>query len=56
MPNIRLRTIHFTGMAMVPEGLDMAVRLMTPGEVSTVRSAPGYAYDGRADRPEVSAP
>jgi hypothetical protein len=41
-----------TGMAMVPEGLDMAVRLMVPGEVSTVRAAPGYAYDGRADRPE----
>lgn len=43
------------GMAMVPEGLDMAVRLMVPGEVSTVRAAPGYAYDGRADRPEVCA-
>ena len=40
---------------MVPEGLDMAVRLMVPGEVSTVRAAPGYAYDGRADRPEVRA-
>lgn len=40
---------------MVPEGLDMAVRLMVPGEVSTVRAAPGYAYDGRADRPEVCA-
>jgi hypothetical protein len=43
------------GMAMVPEGLDMAVRLMTPGEVSTVRAAPGFGYDGRADRPEVRA-
>jgi hypothetical protein len=40
-------------MAMVPEGLDVAVRLMVPGEVSSVRAAPGYAYDGRADRPEV---
>lgn len=40
-------------MAMVPEGLDMAVRLMTPGEVSRVRAAPSYAYAGRADRPEV---
>jgi hypothetical protein len=43
------------GMAMVPEGLDMAVRLMVPGEVSTVHAAPGYAYDGHADRPEVCA-
>jgi hypothetical protein len=40
-------------MAMVPEGLDMAVRLMTPGEVSSVRAAPSYGYDGRADCPEV---
>lgn len=38
---------------MVPEGLDMAVRLMTPGEVSTVHATSTYAYDGRSDRPEV---
>lgn len=42
-----------TGMGMVPEGLDMVVRLMTPGEISTVRSTSTYAYDGRSDRPEV---
>lgn len=40
---------------MVPEGLDMAVRLMTPGEVSGVRATSSYAYDGRTDRPEVRA-
>ena len=42
-----------TGMDEVPEALDMAVRLMTPGEMSLVHAAPRYAYDGRADRPEV---
>ena len=42
------------GMGVVPEGLDMAVRLMTPEEVSTVRAQPAYAYDGRADRPPVT--
>lgn len=33
----------------------MAVRLMTPGELSLVRSAGRFAYDGRADRPEARA-
>lgn len=34
-----------TGMGMVPEAIDMAVRLMVPGEVSHVRSSAAYAYD-----------
>lgn len=28
-----------------------AVRLMTPGEVSSITSTSQYAYDGRPDRP-----
>ena len=42
-----------TGMDAVPEAVDMAVRLMTPGELSLVRSSGRFAYDRRADRPEV---
>lgn len=42
-----------TGMGSICEALDMAVRLMTPEEVSTVRSTGQYAYDGRPDRPQV---
>lgn len=42
-----------TGMGSVCEALDMAVRLMTPEEVSIVRSSSRYAYDGRPDRPQV---
>ena len=42
-----------TGMDEVPEAVDMAVRLMTPGETSLVRASPRYAFDGRAERPEV---
>jgi hypothetical protein len=42
-----------TGMGQVPEALDMAVKLMTPQELSLVRAASRYAFDGRADRPEV---
>lgn len=41
-----------TGMASLPEGLDMAVRLMTPGELASVRAEALYAYDGRHDRPQ----
>ena len=41
------------GMASMPEGMDMAVRLMTPGELASVRAESAYAYDGRSDRPEV---
>ena len=29
----------------------VAVRLMTPGEVSLITSTSQYAYDGRPDRP-----
>ena len=42
-----------TGMDAVPEAVDMAVRLMTPGELSRVHSSGRFAYDRRADRPEV---
>ncbi len=42
-----------TGMGAACEALDMAVRLMTPGEVSVVRAAGRYAYDGRPERPQV---
>lgn len=41
-----------TGMASVPEGLDIAVRLMTNGELASVTAEAEYAYDGRSDRPE----
>lgn len=45
-----------TGMDEVPEALDMAVRLMTPQEISIVSSAAKYAFhQGRGDRPEVCA-
>ena len=43
-----------TGMGLVPEAVDIAVRLMTPQEVSTVTASPRYAYQGRTDRPPVS--
>lgn len=42
-----------TDMGLVPEALDMCVRLMTPQELATVTSTSTYAYDGRTDRPEV---
>ena len=42
-----------TGMGMVPEALDLCVRLMTVQEVATVTSTSTYAYDGRSDRPQV---
>lgn len=45
-----------TGMDEVPEAVDMAVRLMTPGEASLVRAASRYAFDGRPDRPQVRHP
>lgn len=48
------RPLEFdTGMGAACEALDMAVRLMTPGEVSIVRAAGRYAYDGRPERPQV---
>jgi hypothetical protein len=42
-------------MASVPEGLDIAVRLMTNGELASVTAEAEYAYDGRSDRPEVTS-
>ena len=42
-----------TGMGLVPEAVDIAVRLMTPQEVSRVSATPQYAYQGRTDRPPV---
>ena len=42
-----------TGMGMVPEALDLCVRLMTVQEMATVTSTSTYAYDGRSDKPEV---
>ena len=44
-----------TGMGMMPEALDLCVRLMTVQETATVTSTSTYAYDGRSDRPEVLA-
>ena len=34
-----------TGLNMVPDGLEMCLKLMVPGEVSLVRCAAKYAYD-----------
>ncbi|CAM6085286.1 unnamed protein product [Calypogeia fissa] len=34
-----------SGEGMVPEGLEMSVRLMLPGEISLVNSTSTYAYD-----------
>ena len=42
-----------TGMDEAPEALDMAVRLMTPQEVSLISAAPRFAFQGRADCPQV---
>ncbi|KAL6766237.1 FKB99 [Auxenochlorella protothecoides x Auxenochlorella symbiontica] len=47
------RPIEFdTGMATVPDAVDMAVRLMLEGEVALVTSSWRYAYQGRADAPQ----
>lgn len=43
-----------TGVDAVPEAVDMCIRLMTPTELASVEAAPRYAYEGRADRPEVT--
>ena len=40
-------------MGMVPEALDLCVRLMTVQEMATVTSTSTYAYDGRSYKPEV---
>lgn len=39
-----------SGEGLVPEGLEMCVRLMLPGEISLVTSPPDYAYD-KFERP-----
>ncbi|KAJ3691018.1 hypothetical protein LUZ61_020182 [Rhynchospora tenuis] len=41
-----------SGEGLVPEGLEMAVRLMLPGEVCSVTCPPDYAYDKFTPRPE----
>ncbi|CAK0786960.1 hypothetical protein CVIRNUC_010174 [Coccomyxa viridis] len=41
-----------TGMDEVPEAIDMAVRLMTPQEVSLVSAKARLAFQHRSDRPE----
>ncbi|GIM00169.1 hypothetical protein Vretimale_5329 [Volvox reticuliferus] len=40
-----------TGCGELPEGLEMALKLMVPGEVSRVVAAPRFAYLDREDRP-----
>ncbi|XP_020112955.1 peptidyl-prolyl cis-trans isomerase PASTICCINO1 isoform X1 [Ananas comosus] len=40
-----------SGEGLVPEGLEMCVRLMLPGEVSLVTCPPDYAYDKFPSRP-----
>ena len=53
-PDGKAASLEFdTGMGLVPEAMDMAVRLMTPQEVSTVAAHPKYAYQGRPDCPPV---
>ncbi len=42
-----------TGVDAVPEAVDMCIRLMTPQELASVRSAPEFAYQGRSDVPAV---
>ena len=44
-----------TGMDEVPEAIDMAVRLMTPQEVSLVSAKARLAFQHRSDRPQVRA-
>lgn len=39
-----------SGEGLVPEGLEMCVRLMLPGEIALVTSPPDYAYD-KFERP-----
>ncbi|KAG2493708.1 hypothetical protein HYH03_008222 [Edaphochlamys debaryana] len=44
-----------TGCGELPEGLEMGIKLMVPGEVSRVVAAPRYAYAGRSDCPPALA-
>lgn len=39
-----------SGEGLVPEGLEMCIRLMLPGETSLIRCPPDYAYD-KFERP-----
>jgi len=41
-----------TGVGEVPWGLEMAIKLMVPGETSLVACAPERAYVGRSDAPD----
>ncbi|XP_039136399.1 peptidyl-prolyl cis-trans isomerase PASTICCINO1 [Dioscorea cayenensis subsp. rotundata] len=42
-----------SGEGLVPEGLEMCVRLMLPGEISVVTCPPDYAYDKFLRPPNV---
>jgi hypothetical protein len=37
-----------TGAGELPEGLEMCVKLMVPGEVASAKCQPKYAYQVRA--------
>jgi len=52
------RPLEFViGTGAVPDAVDLAVRLMTPGETAVVVSDPGHAWGGgRTDRPEGCPP
>ncbi|KAF6161054.1 hypothetical protein GIB67_007695 [Kingdonia uniflora] len=46
--------LHFSsGEGLVPEGLEMCLRLMLPGEVALVTCPPDYAYDKFTRPPSV---
>ena len=38
-----------TGMNVLPDGLEMCLKLMVPGETSVIQSAPKFAYDDLRD-------
>lgn len=40
-----------TGCGDLPEGLEMCLKLMIPGELSSALCQPRYAYQGRTDAP-----
>jgi len=44
-----------TGCEQLPAGLELAVKLMLPGELSAVGCAPRYGYAGRDDAPPGAA-
>ncbi|WIA33522.1 hypothetical protein OEZ86_006647 [Tetradesmus obliquus] len=56
---VRLHYRADTGAGELPEGLEMCVKLMVPGEVASAKCQPKYAYQGRHDAPpglDASAP